>query len=293
MYAVRLDDNALVALDGTTGSVRCIAAELFVETPPSVAGNAVVVGSNGGGVGLDPATGERLWSYTIDERDVIDSTPAVADGTVYVAPANRRLYALVQGGSAAPDGLTGQLGRAILSDTLPGTAVAIGSASLVAARLPRRPYEDVGRLGAAGIHFLLSVLVPVVAGAVSLGGSILVSVSDPSGLPLFGGGPILVVALLFLGGLAVWAVLAYRWLPAATDVAGLPLGTPRRQAAVVLVAYAAVAGVLYPTLLFVAVPIAFFRSPGPVGSAPFRPGPVGCGSHGDEEVGQEQHVQQK
>ena len=285
VYAARWDDNALVALDGTTGAVRWTAPELFVETPPSVAGNAVVVGSNGGVVGLDPATGERLWGYTVDERDVIDSPPAVVDGAVYVGPANRRLYALAEGGSAVPGGLTGQLGRAIVSNTLLGAAVAIGSASLVAgtvagtvvlglarllgfswapprllaARLLRRPYEDVGRLGAAGIHFSLSVLVLFVAGAVFLGGSILVSVFGPAGLPLLGGGPVLVVALLFLGGLAAWALLAYRWLPAARDVSDYPLGTLRRQAAVVFVAYAIAAGVLYPILLFVAMMIVFFR----------------------------------
>jgi hypothetical protein len=202
-----------------------------------------------------------------------------------VGPTDLRLYALVEGGSAVPGSLLGQFGDAIVSDAFLGALAAIGAASLVAgvvaggvvlgvaralgfswvtprllaARLLRRPYEAVGRRAVVGVHFLLAVLVLVVAGAVYLGGSILLSVFGPSGPSLLGGGLPIVGGLLLLGAIAAWAVFAYRWLPSASAVEDVSIRTLRRQAAVVLVTYAVVAGVLYPLLLFVSLMLVFFR----------------------------------
>lgn len=283
VYAVRHDDDTLVALDAVTGETRWTTDGAWVETAPAVAGNAVVVGADGEVVGLDPATGERMWAYEISERLGVGSPPVVVDGAVYVGPSDRQVFALVEGGAASPGGLLGQVGRAIAGDALLGTLTAVGTAALVAgvvagaivlglarllgfswapprllaARLLRRPYERVGRPTAMAVHFVLAVIALAAAGGVLLGGSALQS--GPAGVPLLGGGPLVVAVVLLLGGAATWAVFAYRWLPAATDVVDRPVGVLRRQAAVVGVVYAVVAGPLFAFLLFLAMIAVFFR----------------------------------
>lgn len=184
-----------------------------------------------------------------------------------------------------PAGIIGQVGRAIVGNALLGTLTAIGVASiltglaagtvvlglvrllgyswapprLLAARLLHRPYEDVGRWAVVGLHFGLAVLSLVAAGAVYLGGSTLLAVYGPAGGPLLGTGPMVIAALLLLGGVAAWAAFAYRWLPAAADTVDRPVGVLRCQAAVVGIAYAVIAGPLFAFLLFLAMMAIFFR----------------------------------
>ncbi len=283
VYAVA--DDRLVAVNATTGARRWTAGESFVDTPPVVAANAVVVGADGAVVGLDPETGQRQWAYVVDERVGVRAHPAVVDGAVYVGPTNRRLYSLVEGGSAVPGGLAGQVGHAILSDTLLGTLAALAAASLVAgllagtvtlglarlrgyswapprvvaSRVLRRPYADTGRLAAAAVHVVLAVVVPFVLGALFLGVSIAVPALGLPAVPLLGGGLVYVGALLVLTAAGGWALLTSRWLPAAASAADVELGRLRRQAAVVVGTYAVVTGLVYPLLLFLAMMLVFFR----------------------------------
>jgi outer membrane protein assembly factor BamB len=283
VYAV--EDDALVAVDATTGVRRWTAAEPFVETPPVVAGNAVVVGANGAVVGLDPATGQRLWAYVVDERVGLGAHLAVADGTVYVGPSNRRLYALGEGGTAAPGGLVGQVTGAILSDAFLGAVAALAGASVVAglvagtvvlvltrllgyswavphllaARLLRRPYADTGRAATVTVHYLVSIVVPFVAGAVYLGGSILVATVGVPALPILGGGLMFTAAFLLVAAAATWLALDNRLLPAAADLTDVPRAALRRQSAVALGTYVAVTAVVFPVVLFLALMLVFFR----------------------------------
>ena len=283
VYAV--EDDTLVAVDATTGERRWTAAEPFVGTPPVVAGNAVVIGANGAVVGLDPATGQRLWAYVVDERVGVGAHLALADGTVYVGPSNQRLYALGEGGTAVPGGLVGQVSDAIVSDTFLGTIAALGGASVVAgllagtvvlvltrllgfswavprllaARGLRRSYEATGRLATVAVHYLISVVVPFVAGAVYLGGSILIATMGLPGPPMLGGGLLFVAVFLLVAATVTWLALDRRLLPAAADLTDLSRTTLRRQSAVALATYVAVTAVVYPVVLFLALMLIFFR----------------------------------
>jgi outer membrane protein assembly factor BamB len=60
------------------------------------------VGSDDGNVyALDAATGAQLWTFTTG--NVVGSSPAVANGVVYVGSQDGKLYAFdLAGGQAAP-----------------------------------------------------------------------------------------------------------------------------------------------------------------------------------------------
>jgi len=217
------------------------------------------------------------WSVAIGPPKRGDVGPMVYEETVYVGNG--------EGSWAVPAGIIGQASRAIVDNALLGLLMAVGVASLLAglaagtvvlglvrllgyswapprllaARLFQQPYEDVGRWAVVGLHFGLAVLSLVAVGAVYLGGSTLLAVYGPAGGPLLGTGPLVVAVLLLLGGVAAWAVFAYRWLPAAADAVDRPVGVLRRQAAVVGIAYAVIAGPLFAFLLFLAMMAIFFR----------------------------------
>jgi hypothetical protein len=130
---------------------------------------------------------------------------------------------------------------------------------VLAARLLGRPYEGVGRNTVVAVHLLLSVVVLFVLGSLYLAGSILLAVFAPPQVSMFGGG-LLAVGVLLLVTVAVgWWVLATRWVPAATRETGEPVGTVRRQSAVVVGTYAVVAGLTYPVVLFVTMMLVFFQ----------------------------------
>jgi hypothetical protein len=236
-------------------------------------------------VNSGPKLGATAPTFDVDPRSTGalgppgpgEGGPTVDDGTVFVVHE--------ESSRAVPNGIVGQVGRAIVSDALLGTLTAIGVASLLtglvagtvvlglvrllgyswapprllAARLLRRPYEDVDRWAVVALHYGLAVFSLVAAGAVYLGGSILLAVYGPAGGPLLGTGPMVVAALLLLGGVAAWAAFAYRWLPAAADAVDRPIEALRRQAAVVGVAYAVVAGPLFAFLMFLVMMAIFFR----------------------------------
>ena len=241
--------------------------------------------ARGSVVALDRGTGETRWTDELGERRGVDASPVVAEDVVFVGSVAHRRHALVAVGSAVPGGLLAQIGRALVSDALFGTLTALAVASLLtalvagtlvlgvvrlldyswtpprllAARVLRRPHEQVGRWAVLSVHFGVVVLVLFVAGAVFLGASILTEVGGSAGVPLVGGGPVASVALLLLGAAIAWAVFAYRWLPAAADVIDRPAAVLRRQSAVVGLVYAVLAGPLFAFLLFLSMMVIFFR----------------------------------
>jgi hypothetical protein len=173
----------------------------------------------------------------------------------------------------------------VSSDTLWGTVVALGSASLVAglaagflalgvarlrgyslaparvaaARVLGRPTDRVGRTVAVTVHLLLSVVVLFVLGALYLGGSILLAVFVPSPVSMLGGAPVALGVLLLVTVAVGWWLLTSRWLPAVARETDAAPGALRRQAAVVVATYAVVAAVTYPVVLFVTMMLVFFR----------------------------------
>lgn len=217
-------------------------------------------------------------------RSVANGSPERGDVGPTVDPRSVYVWNGVDS-RAISAGIMGQVGRAIVGNALLGTLTAIGVASLLAglaagtvvlglvrllgyswapprllaAWLLQQPYEDVGRWAVVCLHFGLAVLSLVAVGAVYLGGSTLLAVYGPAGGPLLGTGPMVVAVLLLLGGVAAWVVFAYRWLPAAADAVDRPVGVLRRQAAVVGIAYAVIAGPLFAFLLFLAMMAIFFR----------------------------------
>ena len=183
------------------------------------------------------------------------------------------------------EGPVGTLAEWVTSDTFRGAVLALGSASLVAgflsglvslgvatlrgyswaparvlaSRLLGRPFERVGRNAAVAVHLLLSVVVLFVLGALYLAGSIVLAVFAPPQVSMVGGGLLAIGGLLLVTVAVGWWVLTTRWVPAATRETGEPLGTLRRQAAVVVATYVVVAGLTYPVVLFVAMMLVFFR----------------------------------
>lgn len=179
--------------------------------------------------------------------------------------------------------LFGHLGSAIVDDVLFGRLISLGVASflaglvaggvvlyltrllgfswapprLIAARLFRRSYDDVGWWGVVTAHFALTILGLLVAGGIYLGGSFLLA--GPAGASLLGTGPLYVTVLLILCGSVVWAAFAYWWLPTAADAGDCPEATLRRQSAVVGVLFAVVAGPVFAFLLFLAMMAVAFR----------------------------------
>jgi outer membrane protein assembly factor BamB len=108
---VGTDAGAVAALDATTGAVRWrtpIApddANALVRSSPAVADGMVFVSTaetapmNGAAIALDAATGDIVWRYPL--ADYATSSPAIANGVLYVGSYDTRLYAI--------DELTGEL----------------------------------------------------------------------------------------------------------------------------------------------------------------------------------------
>lgn len=90
-------DHFVYALDRATGK------ELWkhdtgagIEDRPLVAGSKVFVGNRGGGLyALDLATGERLWKLYF-WGSWVESTPALADGILYVGSSDLRRVSAIQ-----------------------------------------------------------------------------------------------------------------------------------------------------------------------------------------------------
>lgn len=183
------------------------------------------------------------------------------------------------------EGWVGTLAEWVTSDTFRGAVLALSSASLVAgglsgvaalgvaklrgyswaparvlaARLLDRPYERVGRTAAIAVHFLCSVVVLFVLGAVYLAGSIVLAVFAPPQVSMLGGGFLAIGILLLVTVVIGWWVLARRWIPATIRETGDPVGTVRRETAMVVATYVLVAAFTYPAVLFAAMMLVFFR----------------------------------
>jgi outer membrane protein assembly factor BamB len=106
-------DGAVYAVDARTGTVRWRAqTEGRVRSSPAIADHAVYVGSFDGRVYcFELATGARKWRFDTQgatlnsgdfgyDRRSIQSSPAVANGTVYIGARDGFLYALYAGTGA-------------------------------------------------------------------------------------------------------------------------------------------------------------------------------------------------
>ena len=102
---VPLDDDKLVALDATNGSVRwttTIGTPNFLrqvddwdvyQSSPAIADGVVYVGSADGRIyALSAADGKEKWHF--QTQHVVRATPAVADGRVYCGSFDGHVYAL-------------------------------------------------------------------------------------------------------------------------------------------------------------------------------------------------------
>jgi outer membrane protein assembly factor BamB len=78
--------NLLVARDARTGEERWVSAQTTAASRSAALANGVlVVGSDDQNVyGIDQATGETTWQYTLGDGNGTIQTPAIADGAVYV-----------------------------------------------------------------------------------------------------------------------------------------------------------------------------------------------------------------
>ena len=78
--------NLLVARDTRTGEERWVSAQTTAASRSAALVNGVlVVGSEDQNVyGVDQATGETRWQYTLGDGNGTIQTPAIADGAVYV-----------------------------------------------------------------------------------------------------------------------------------------------------------------------------------------------------------------
>lgn len=100
-------DEHLYALELDDGDLRW-KARVKPTSSPAAAGGAVFVGAVGGVVALDPSDGSEMWRTAANAR--FDSSPAVVNGTLYVASSriglkqgaeDHHLYAL-NAGDATP-----------------------------------------------------------------------------------------------------------------------------------------------------------------------------------------------
>jgi outer membrane protein assembly factor BamB len=87
-------DRNLYCLNATTGAqIWNYTTGNYVVTPPSIADGKVYFGSFDRNVYcLDAATGDFIWSYTTTGGSIFYSSPAIANGVVYVA-AGSKVYA--------------------------------------------------------------------------------------------------------------------------------------------------------------------------------------------------------
>lgn len=111
-------EHALYALDAATGEeVWTRAIPTHPQSSPAVVDGVVYYGATAGGESetpakvwaLDATTGETLWTAGIDDES-LRTSPAVADGTVYVAASSRRVCLDAGGSDERCSGVTrGQL----------------------------------------------------------------------------------------------------------------------------------------------------------------------------------------
>ena len=96
VYAA-MSDGHLHALDADTGELLWRYVPVgggYVDSAPTVSGDVIYAGSEDNNLyALDASTGELLWHFSADSQ--IYSSPAVADGLVYVASNHGFIYAIV------------------------------------------------------------------------------------------------------------------------------------------------------------------------------------------------------
>jgi outer membrane protein assembly factor BamB len=84
----------LYALNAATGSVRwTYPIGTGLVSPPSVANGVVYIGANSQETvyALNAASGKKLWSYNLSSAgpgETVKSSPAIADGVLYVNAGN-------------------------------------------------------------------------------------------------------------------------------------------------------------------------------------------------------------
>ena len=94
MVYVNSEDDSVYAFDATTGVQlwKFTTGSYFFASPAIVNGIVYVSSYDGHVYALDASTGVVIWIATIGSKDVAASSPAVANGAVYVG-ANNTLYA--------------------------------------------------------------------------------------------------------------------------------------------------------------------------------------------------------
>lgn len=287
--ADRPDPTAVAAMDTATGEEVWRTQVGWVETPPAVSSELVVVGTIDGELyALDRSDGSVVWQYTVDERLGVDSAPAIVGDTVYLGPDPWHVYAFRDGGTATKGGTVGAIGEwlrdnpaaAFLVIGLLGgtfTGLLVGGVSLpllrnrvsnspqriLAGKLFRTPYESVTGTQRAVAHLLAAVAVAVVfftgwTFLTFLGPAALLQLVGRSAGILFVLTPLLgLVAVLLVVGVAWW-ILVSRWLPANESKLDLPIERVRRQWAAIHVAYGLVLLVLYQVVTLV-LAVAIFQ----------------------------------
>lgn len=165
--------------------------------------------------------------------------------------------------------LVAAAGAAVIAGTIAG-GVALGVARAfdfafepprwLAAWVFRRSPGTVTRAQVLAVHFGGGVLaltivgvtgyLAAIAGGVALGGS---------GPSLLRSGPVVGVGLLLSLGFVAWLTFAYQWLPAQAGRLDRTVTAVRRESLIVVVVYGVVAGIVFPTLLFLTSMAVFFR----------------------------------
>lgn len=134
---------------------------------------------------------------------------------------------------------------------------------IFAGKLLRRSLSEVSNRATVIAHVVAGVVLSTVFGGLFLGlqlglprlASPLVGVAVPVLLGLLFLGPLLFTALA-IGG--PWAVIAYRWLPAAPNALDREVGRIRREWAIVHVVFAVVTVPIYGLVTFLLGMLVFF-----------------------------------
>ena len=90
-------DHYVYALNAVTGALiwKQDAGDQISQSSPAVFHGVVYIGvgvSSGSLIALDAVTGQHIWSYPF--ASPADSSPAIANGIVYLAPSQDSLYAI-------------------------------------------------------------------------------------------------------------------------------------------------------------------------------------------------------